>query len=119
MFDYSNLINLTPHAIDILEKHDENTYTSIYSIPSSGTLARLSQKTVRIGRIGDIPISTTKFGEINGLPEYDGVKKYIVSYPIAKRLKDIGSLRDDIFITNESVRDSEGKIIGCLSLAVV
>lgn len=118
MFDYSNIVNLTPHAIDVLEKRDDDTYTTIVSIPPSGTIARLDQTTERIGMIGDIPITTTEFGEIEGLPPYDGNKKYIVSYPIAKQLGSNAFIRNDILIVNESVRDSEGKIIGCLSLAV-
>lgn len=52
----TELINLTPHAITILDK-DDNV---ILTIPSSG-IARAEQTRERIGDIGGIPVSKTGY----------------------------------------------------------
>lgn len=100
-------INLTPHAINFI-KEDGSTLT----IPASGTLARMTTLTVVTGEIDGIPITETVFGKVEGLPAPSEGNIFIVSSLVAQRVPD----RNDVFIPSESVRDEQGRIIGCKSL---
>lgn len=103
------IINLTPHAITVVSGSGE----ILRQIPASGNLARVSARTVATGEMVDgIPVTTTSYGEVEGLPSPQEGVIYIVSALVAGRVPD----RRDVFIPNESVRDSEGRIIGCKSL---
>jgi len=106
----TNIINLTPHAITfVLEGGIRKV------IQPSGELARLTTKTVTIGEVNGIPVTTTEYGDVTGLPEPTDGTVYIVSSLVAGRVPD----RKDVFIPNESVRDAEGRIVGCKSLGRV
>lgn len=100
------IINLTPHAINFI------TADGNVTVEPSGLVARLSTETVITGEINGIPITETKFGKIEGLPKSCEDTVFIVSSLVAGRCKN----RYDIFIPNESVRDENGRIIGCRSL---
>lgn len=102
-----NIVNLTPHRIAICFDNG-----STLPIEPSGQLARVSSKTVKIGMFNNIPITTTVYGDVVGLPEPKTDTIYIVSSLVAQHVKN----RDDVFIPNESVRDDKGRIIGCRSL---
>lgn len=101
-----NIVNLTPHEVNFIT--DAGTIT----IPASGILARVTTKTVTVGEINGIPVTSTEFGEVEGLPAPTPDTVYIVSSLVASRVPD----RNDVFIPNESVRDENGRIIGCRSL---
>ena len=104
------IINLTPHEIKLLP--DEAT---CISIPASGIIARVATQSKTVGEINGIPVKETVFGEVENLPDpQDGIV-YLVSSLVAQRCRD----RRDVFVPNESVRDSEGRIIGCRSLGRV
>ena len=108
----TNIINLTPHTINFVDVNGN----PILSVPASGQLARVSAKTVPAGvTFNGIPVTYTSYGEVEGLPERQEDTVYIVSSLVASRVPD----REDVFIPNESVRDSEGRIIGCKSLGHV
>lgn len=107
----TTLVNLTPHAITFVNS-EGNT---LRVVEPSGQLARVSARTVTGDWIDDIPVTTTEFGEVEGLPAPQEGTIYIVSSLVAQRCKD----RLDVFIPNESVRDSEGRIVGCKSLGRV
>ena len=102
-----NIINLTPHAVNFIREGFEPLV-----IEPSGNVARLSTKTVVIDEIAGIPVTTTEFGEIEGLPDPAENTIYITSSLVAGRCSE----RTDVFIPNESVRDDAGRIIGCKSL---
>lgn len=111
-----DIINLTPHAINFVN----NDGSPILTVEPSGQLARVTAKTVTLdtvplGRINGIPVTTTEYSEVTGVPEPKEGTIYIVSSLVAQRCRD----RRDIFIPNESVRDDKGRIIGCLSLGRV
>ena len=105
--------NLTPHAIHIVSDNGDVT-----TINPSGIIARVSSRTVTIGEIITdsvvIPMTATEFGEVENLPEPEEGVIFVVSSLVASRVH-----RSDVFIPNESVRDSEGRIIGCKSLGRV
>ena len=103
----TQMINLTPHSITLL------CGVTPMVIPPSGVVARVSSHTEVIGNIGDIPITKTAYSAVEGLPEPEEGTIYIVSALVAQRVP----ARDDVFIPNESVRDENGRIIGCKSLA--
>lgn len=104
------IINLTPHCITFIKADG----TSL-SVEPSGLLARVTSHTVTVGQCGDIPITATEYGEVEGLPSPKADTVYVVSSLVAQRCRN----RDDVFIPNESVRDDKGRIVGCRSLGRV
>lgn len=106
-----NLINLTPHTINFLDREGND----VCALGPSGDVARLSTATETIGDVNGIPVTRTVFGPVTGLPDpQDGVG-YIVSSLVASRVPD----RADVFIPADSVRDSQGRIVGCRALGRV
>lgn len=105
------LINLTPHAVTIVNGGESIT------IDPSGIVARCKQTDEQTGYIeteyGDIPISETKFGEVIDLPNPKQDTCYIVSRLIMQACYE----RNDLLVPNEIIRDDKGNIIGCASLA--
>lgn len=113
----TKVINLTPHMITIMG--EGNKYA--LNIEPSGKLARVTAATETVGTIMvktdvgtsfEVPITATRYGEVEGLPDPAPNTIYVVSSLVAGRVPD----REDVFIPNESVRDEEGRIIGCRSL---
>lgn len=102
------LINLTPHAINVVCGITTRT------IPASGTIARVSTESVLVGEINGLPIYQTKYGELEGLPEPKVDTMYIVSAMAAAAAKAAG--RDDILSPGELIRDEAGQPIGCRGL---
>lgn len=102
------IINLTPHSIVIVD--DDNNI--VRTIEPSGTVARVSAKTVRTGEFDGIPLSATEFGEVVDLPGPTEETVFVVSSLVASRVPE----RADVLIPNESVRDEKGRIVGCRSL---
>lgn len=105
------IVNLTPHRIDFVTADG----SPLMSVEPSGTIARVSVKTETIGEIAGIPVTKSVYSDVVDLPAPQEETVYVVSSLVAQRCVD----RDDVFIPNESVRDSEGKIIGCKSLGKV
>lgn len=102
------IINLTPHTVNIVDAEGKE----IIKFPSEGE-ARCTQAIIKVGEINGVPLTETSFGEVIGLPkEQEGVN-YIVSRLVMQACK----VRNDLLVPNELVRDQEGKIIGCKSLA--
>ena len=103
------VINMPPHDITLINGGQKVV------IKASGMLARVSSETVKTGEISvngmTIPLTETRFGEVEGLPAPEDGTIYIVSSIVAQRCKD----RRDIFVPNESARDKQGRIIGCRS----
>ena len=113
---FKKLVNLTPHAINFVWENPQGEYKTLLTVEPSGIIARVSAKTVMVDAIRlssfSVPITATEFGDVEGLPTPEEGTVYIVSSLVAQRCKD----RNDVFIPNESVRDSHGRIIGCKSL---
>lgn len=108
----TNIINLTPHKINIVD--EEGNVVKIFE--SSGE-ARAAQKDVEIGTLEGIPIIETYFGEPVGLPEYNQGTYYIVSAITAKAASLSGRNTRDLLLTGKTVRNGDGQIIGCQALA--
>jgi len=119
------LINLTPHPIDFVHENGKVMAT----IPSCAKeqCARVLAETVHVHNIEakvfngnndvifDIPVSETKFGVIQNLPEEREKTVYIVSRMVAEAAKE----RNDLAIVNETVRDSNCKIVGAKSISFI
>ena len=53
------------------------------------------------------------FGAVEGLPDPEEGVVWIVSRVVAEAAKE----RDDLLVTDDAVRDDQGRIIGCRALA--
>jgi hypothetical protein len=62
-----------------------------------------------------VPVNQTRFGEVFGLPEPQPDTIYVVSALVAQAVPD----RSDVFVVDDTVRDEQGRIIGCRALAHV
>ena len=102
------IINLTPHNVNIIKDNGEKII-----VEASGTVARCTQSTTTLGKINDIPITQSIFGEVEGLPQEEKNTFFIVSRLVLSACKD----RHDLLVPNELIRDENGNIIGCKSLA--
>ena len=104
------VINLTPHAINIVGTN------ATLTVPTSGTIARIACTSESCGCIatmyGDIPLVTPTFGDPTNLPDPQVNTVYIVSALVQTTVK-----RGDLLVPNDLVRDDKGNIIGCRALA--
>ena len=107
----TNIVNLTPHAVTF---YAQDGKTVLNTIPSSG-MARAAQSRSTIGDINGIPVCKTSYGEVEGLPAPQPNTIYIVSVLTAQAAKD----RKDLYIVDDTVRDSSGQILGCKALAQI
>ncbi len=109
------IINLTPHDVNIVGDDGE----VILSIKPEPTPARAKASTIKVGAIEvegkTIPLTTTRMGEVEGLPPEEEDTILIVSRIVAEACPN----RHDLLIPNESVRDEKGRIVGVKSLAVL
>lgn len=103
-----NLINLTPHKINII------TETSEIEIQPSGKIARCSEKIEQAGMLDGIALIKKSLGDVQDLPDPAPDTYYIVSLPVFMAKQD----RQDILTIGESIRDNNGNIIGCKSLSI-
>lgn len=103
-----NFINMTPHPINILDEDNQ----VIVSLPKGETIPRLSQSTEIVDEVNGVSITETSFGKTQDLPEPNG-DLYVVSRLVLAANPD----RDDLVVPNQLVRDDNGSIIGCRSLA--
>lgn len=132
-FKFKKMVNLTPHTINLiiqysLEIGQDELGTPkyvreerIYSLPPSGIIARCKTDRQIIdsfiledvdGWDITVPVTKTRFGEVEGLPEPKENTIYIVSSLVAQAVPD----REDVFFPDDIVRDEQGNIIGCRAL---
>ena len=105
MYSMPEVVNLTPHAINVVGYEE---------IPSSGVVPRVAMQTKEAGFVAGLPVSSTEYGKVEGLPE----KMEGVSFIVSKMLKDACPDREDLLYPAELVRDKEGNIVGCKSLGL-
>jgi len=106
------IINLTPHEVTVVGSNGD----VLMKIPASGQVARCSVNRTIVGSLNGVPVARSVMGEVEGLPESSEGVYFIVSRVIAEAMK---GKRDDLIIPDDSVRDAEGRIIGCKGFAVV
>ena len=103
-------INLTPHALTVHRVDD-----SVIIIPASGNVARVSQHDVRDEVVDGIEINHSQLGEVEGLPQAEDGKIFIVSRLVATAVKD----RLDVVVPGILLRDEQGRVVGCKGFARV
>ena len=101
-----NFINLTPHALNIVQADG-----SVYTLPPSGQVARVATTRTVVNEIDGVEIYETQFGEVEGLPERNGQDLLIVSALVAQRAN-----RPDVYSPGELVRNDAGQVVGCRGL---
>ena len=107
-----NIVNLTPHEIKLIVKKSFGSVT--HTIPTSGTIARVSQSIdyIKDGP-GDIPLYKSTFGQVENLPDEVEGTLLIVSSIVKSAMPD----RKDLVVPVNFVRDADGKIIGAGGLS--
>lgn len=127
------LINLTPHAINIYaiadctEQPGGRGYTAnegatpILTLQPSGTVSRASQQQEFLPAVecDGVTISVCRmvYGEPVELPDAKESVGLIVSALTANAAYAYGRCTSDLFIIQGVVRDATGAIIGCTGLA--
>lgn len=105
----TTFVNCTPHPINLLNKEGE----VVFSLPKGEVVPRLAQTTEVVKVLNDISITETQFGDTTDLPsEQEGV--YLI---VSRLVMAANTYRHDLLVPNELVRDEEGRILGCKSLA--
>jgi hypothetical protein len=102
------IINLTPHTINLVGDNPQN-------FPPSGTVARCAVTRQQVGTVDGVPVNRTVYGDVTGLPAPQPDTYYIVSALVAQACPD----RADLLITDDAVRDDQGRIVGCRALATM
>ena len=95
-----NIINLTPHAINIISGDTTTT------IDPSGTVARVS---VQVVATDNPMLYTQRYGDVQNLPAPQDDTIYIVSALVLARVPH----RTDVYapLTAQAIRDDSGQII--------
>ena len=98
------IINLTPHPVTI----------GTVTIPPSGEVARVDSTECPAGDFGGIPLITSSFGEVTGLPDPQGDTLYIVSGMVRSAVP----TRNDIASPSGLIRNDSGQVVGCSHLTI-
>lgn len=134
----TRIVNLTPHEVALVKedeagqivgftgfgpKQAEAKYSILRVFPSEGVV-RASQREEAAGTLqleggGSVEVIYIEFGEITGLPDPKMDIMYIVSVIAANAAKALGRYTGDLLIVADTVRDAEGKILGCQKFAGV
>lgn len=105
----TQVLNLTPHALNI-----HSLDGSVKTLPPSGQVARCSSTTTQVGEFDGLPLFSTTFGDVVGLPDpQDGVLM-VVSALVRQAVPH----RKDVVSPGELVRDADGNPVGCKGLTV-
>lgn len=117
-----NLVNLTPHVINLVACGQEGGI----AIPPSGDIARCATSNqprgiVEVIRVNGKPcctfqveVKTPTIGDVVGLPPQQEGTFYIVSLVV----RQASPTRGDLYSPGDLMRDSGGNPIGCKFLSV-
>lgn len=103
-------VNLTPHVVTLVDGEGE----VLLAIEPEETAARCAVLREIAFTADGVQVNRSVFGEIQGLPEPVEGTWYIVSRIVAEAAQ-----RQDLLIPDETVRNSEGQIVGCKSFATI
>ena len=114
--------NMTPHVVTLIVEGVRVDY------PSEGVI-RASQKDIKVDEIvtdldlGNssagftIPVFSSSFGAPEGVPELEQDAVYIVSSLAYQSLKAAGMPMEHFVVPSGTIRDEQGKIVGCKGFA--
>lgn len=104
------VVNLTPHAVTVLDANDN--VVEVHEV--SGQSARLAVEFSASGTVGAAtPCGSLRYGAVTGLP--DPVPGRVVLVSVLVKLA--CPHRSDLAIVADEVRDPSGRILGCRGLA--
>lgn len=108
-------VNLTPHEITLVREGEPPL-----AIPPSGVVARVSTTRTLVRVVDGIHFHRATYGAVEGLPSSEGDTEtiFIVSGMILSALIERGEDRDDVCAPGAQLRDSQGRVIGCLDFNV-
>jgi len=102
------IINLTPHTLNIFSPEGEELMT----IKPSGDIARVDVNMEGSGTLpGPIPTYVATYGDIEALPAPEAGKAFIVS-----GLVEAATSRPDVYAPGELLRDPDGRPKGCVGM---
>lgn len=107
------LVNLTPHDITLV-----GAWGTLV-VPHEAAPARVAAKSVPAGTVAldggaSIPVTSTDFGAVEGLPQPTDEVVYLVSRIVKDRVPG----RNDVMVPADMVRDAGGRIVGCRGLSL-
>jgi hypothetical protein len=112
------IINMTPHDINLMKCIEDGHWRPVETIPKSGKTIRLNEAITVVGEVisKSIEYQILHYNYSGGdeLPiQKEGVR-YIVSAMVANAHPE----RTDFLMVAKTVRNDEGRIIGCEAFAV-
>lgn len=112
--DLMSLVNLTPHAISIGHIGSSGKYQEDKVIQPSGKAVRFEMLRSPGTSIDTIPVQRVTYGDIKDMPAPLPGVGYIVSMPLAQRLRVVDPRRQDIYLSDstDAFRDAQGQILG-------
>lgn len=114
-----NFINLTPHAITIV-----NSDGTRHEFPPSGIVARIAVNRQKLEHSFPVDLFTTTLGKLEGLEEFDPgednnytlIVSNIVKRPLNDWLFAKGFHGCGVFSPGELIRNESGQPVGCRGL---
>lgn len=104
------IVNKTPHTVYV---YDDNTILLAEYQPDSVPV-RIKADVQRIGDLAGIPLTSTVYGDLEGLPDEQSGVYYIVSGLVKAACPE----RKDLLVPSEQLRDEQGRVIGCKSFSI-
>ena len=87
-------------------------------VPSSG-ISRAACVETPVGQIDGVPVFKMAFGEPENVPDPEDGVMYIVSSITAQACREAGRTTKDLLLPARTVRDAEGRVIGCTAFSVL
>lgn len=111
------LVNLTPHPLKFV------TLQGVVDLQQSGQIARVRTSVEEAGNAAGIPVFTSSFGQVEGLPAPQPDTIYIVSSLVQQALRANGVDRPDVLSPGTGPNDSpireNGQIVAVTRLVRV
>lgn len=111
----ARFVNLTPHAVTLCHPDGTPFLTTPPSpVPARCAASETLVATVPAGR-DSVEVVRAVFGATEGLPAKEPGVLLIVSRLVAEANRD----RADLVVPHDTVRDAQGRIVGCRRFATV
>ncbi len=123
------VVNLMPHPLTIFAAIDTRPAgpkgyvlvreaKPIMVVPSSG-ISRAACVETPVGQIDGVPVFRNSYGEPENVPDPEDGVMYVVSSITAQACREAGRTTKDLLLPARTVRDSEGRVIGCTAFSVL
>lgn len=118
------IINLTPHPIriygwDVPDRFALGEHEPQLELEPSGIVARIGE--IELGtqylRHVDTPVEYVEYRHANGIPEQQKHGDNYSTYYVVSLALALASDRGDLLVPYREVRNTDGTVIGCRSLA--